>query len=82
MCLALEQTEVWQRAIYLDMGSNCRYVFIKNERGGEMTHEKNAYFCFSGKGQLEKSINSLLCLLEGSAIGGQVMLGEVSSPGT
>lgn len=72
MCLAREQTEVWQRAIYLDTGSNGRYAFIKNERGGELTHEKNA-FCFSGKGQLEKSINSLLCLLEGSAIGGQVM---------
>lgn len=43
-----------------------------------MDSDVRAYFRFTGKGRLEKSINSLLGLLEGIAIDGQVTPGEVA----
>lgn len=43
-----------------------------------MDSDARAYFRFTGKGRLEKSINSLLGLLEGIAIDGQVTPGEVA----
>ncbi|RWA51033.1 hypothetical protein AU476_26205 [Cupriavidus sp. UYMSc13B] len=43
-----------------------------------MASEIQSYFKFTGKGRLEKSINSLLGLLEGIAIDGTVTSGEVA----
>lgn len=43
-----------------------------------MHPDNRPYFRFTGKGRLEKSINSLLGLLEGIAIDGKVTPGEVS----
>lgn len=44
-----------------------------------MTHaDTRPYFRFTGKGRLEKSINSLLGLLEGIAIDGEVNMSEVA----
>jgi NAD-dependent DNA ligase len=43
-----------------------------------MHPDNRPYFRFSGRGRLEKSINSLLGLLEGIAIDGVVTQGEVS----
>lgn len=43
-----------------------------------MTTNLPSYFRFTGKGRMEKSINSLLGLLEGIAIDGKVTPGEVS----
>lgn len=43
-----------------------------------MTTNLPSYFHFTGKGRLEKSINSLLGLLEGIAIDGKVTSGEVA----
>lgn len=43
-----------------------------------MSSEAHGYFKFTGKSRLEKSINSLLGLLEGIAIDGKVTPGEVS----
>lgn len=44
-----------------------------------MTHsDHQSYFKFTGRGRLEKSVNSLLGLLEGIAIDGKVTPGEIS----
>ncbi len=43
-----------------------------------MDSDVRAYFRFTGKGRLEKSINSLVGLLEGIAIDGQITPGEVA----
>ena len=43
-----------------------------------MNSDIRTYFHFTGKGRLEKSINSLLGLLEGIAIDGRVTSGEVA----
>ncbi|CDN90115.1 NAD-dependent DNA ligase [Hydrogenophaga intermedia] len=43
-----------------------------------MDSDLRSYFRFTGKGRLEKSINSLLGLLEGIAIDGKVTDGEIS----
>lgn len=43
-----------------------------------MHSDNRPYFRFTGRGRLEKSINSLLGLLEGIAIDGKVTPGEVS----
>lgn len=43
-----------------------------------MNPDLRAYYRFTGKGRIDKSINSLLGLLEGIAIDGQVTPGEVS----
>ncbi len=43
-----------------------------------MDTENRTYFHFTGKGRLEKSINSLLGLLEGIAIDGRITPGEVA----
>lgn len=43
-----------------------------------MHPDNRPYFRFTGRGRLEKSINSLLGLLEGIAIVGKVTPGEVS----
>ena len=44
-----------------------------------MDSDVRAYFRFTGKGRLGKSINSLLGLLEGIAIDGHVTSGEVAA---
>ena len=46
-----------------------------------MDSDLRPYFRFTGKGRLDKSINSLLGLLEGIAIDGQVTPGEVAMLG-
>ena len=43
-----------------------------------MHPDNRPFFCSTGWGRLEKSINSLLGLLEGIAIDGNLMPGEVS----
>lgn len=43
-----------------------------------MDSDIRSYFHFTGKGRLEKSINSLLGLLEGIAIDGKVTSGEIA----
>lgn len=51
---------------------------IVSRTGELMDPDLRTYFRFTGKGRLEKSINSLLGLLEGIAIDGNVTAGEVS----